>query len=150
MTCTSVDISSLNYTKTIFYFISCYNSSRDRTETGEYRNYFFIRLLRYGTSTRSSLSMEMSGLTRDRAAEPVSPDQILRHERGQGNVNFFPVQLTTCRTSNLSRLVHSLAICVTIYTYIHTYTHSSLTCTDAVSSLYTYLKTIYSTFPRLA
>ena len=27
----------------------------------------------------------------------------------------FPVQLTTCRTSNLTRLVHTLAICVTIH-----------------------------------
>ena len=32
--------------------------------------------------------MEISRLTRDGTAEPVSPDQILRHERGQGNINF--------------------------------------------------------------
>ena len=30
----------------------------------------------------------MSGLTRDRTAEPVSRDQIFRHARGQGNVHF--------------------------------------------------------------
>ena len=30
----------------------------------------------------------MSRLTRDGTAEPVSPDQILRHARGQGNINF--------------------------------------------------------------
>ena len=35
-----------------------------------------------------SLSMEMSRLTRDGTAEPVSRDQILRHARGQGNINF--------------------------------------------------------------
>ena len=35
-----------------------------------------------------SLSMEMSRLTRDGTAEPVSRDQILRHARGQGNVHF--------------------------------------------------------------
>ena len=35
-----------------------------------------------------SLSMEMSRLTRDGTAEPVSRDQILRHVRGQGNVHF--------------------------------------------------------------
>ena len=29
----------------------------------------------------------MSRLTRDRTAETVSRDQILRHERGQGNIN---------------------------------------------------------------
>ena len=36
----------------------------------------------------SSLSMEMSRLTRDGTAEPVLRDQILRHERGQGNIHF--------------------------------------------------------------
>ena len=30
----------------------------------------------------------MSRLARDGTAEPVSRDQILRHARGQGNVNF--------------------------------------------------------------
>ena len=32
--------------------------------------------------------MEMSRLTRDGTAESVSRDQILRHERGQGNIIF--------------------------------------------------------------
>ena len=32
--------------------------------------------------------MEMSTLTRDGTAEPVSRDQILRRERGQGKNNF--------------------------------------------------------------
>ena len=31
---------------------------------------------------------EMSRLTRDKTAEPISRDQILRRERGQGNINF--------------------------------------------------------------
>ena len=39
-------------------------------------------------STRFSLGMEMSRLTRDGTAEPVSRDQILRHVRGQGNIHF--------------------------------------------------------------
>ena len=39
-------------------------------------------------STIFSLSMEMSRLTRDGTAEPVSRDQILRHAQGQGNVHF--------------------------------------------------------------
>ena len=30
----------------------------------------------------------MSRLVRDGTAEPVSRDQILRHERGQGNIHF--------------------------------------------------------------
>ena len=28
----------------------------------------------------------------------------------------FPVQLTTCRIGNLTRLIHTLAICLTIHT----------------------------------
>ena len=39
-------------------------------------------------STRFGLSMEMSRLTRDGTLEPVSRDQILRRERGQGISNF--------------------------------------------------------------
>ena len=65
-------------------------------------------------STRFSLSMEMSRLTRDGTAdEPVSRDQILRRERGQGNI-IFPVQLTTSRIGNLTRLILALNRCVTI------------------------------------
>ena len=63
----------------------------------------------------------MSRLTRDGTAEPVSRDQILRHARGQGNM-FFPVQLTTCRTGNLTLLIHTLLYVMTIHTYIHTST----------------------------
>ena len=39
-------------------------------------------------STGFSLSMEMSRLTRDGTAESGSRDQILRRERGLGNINF--------------------------------------------------------------
>ena len=80
----------------------------------------------------------MRGLTRDGTAEPVSRDQILRRERGQGNIDFpcctddhvqesreikfsganadreiliFPVvQMTTCRIGKLTKLVHTLAM----------------------------------------
>ena len=38
-------------------------------------------------STRFILSMEMSRLTRDGTAEPVSRDHILRRKHGQGNIN---------------------------------------------------------------
>ena len=44
--------------------------------------------LKTALSTRFSLSMEMSRLTRDGTAEPISRDQILRHARGQGNIHF--------------------------------------------------------------
>ena len=37
-------------------------------------------------STIFSLSIEMSRLTRDGTAEPVSRDQILRRERGEGTI----------------------------------------------------------------
>ena len=63
--------------------------------------------------------MEMSRLTRDGTAEPVPRDQILRREREQGNIHF-PVQRTTCRVGNLSRLIHTVAICDD-HIYIHTY-----------------------------
>ena len=59
------------------------------------------------------LSMEMSRLTRDGTAEPVSRDQILRHARGQGNI-IFPVQLTTSRIGNLTLLIHTLLYVMTI------------------------------------
>ena len=36
----------------------------------------------------SYMGMEMSKLTRDGTAEPVSRDQTVRHVRGQGNNNF--------------------------------------------------------------
>ena len=71
---------------------------------------------------RFSLSMEMSRLTRDGTAEPVSRDQILRHARGQGNI-IFSVQLTTSRIGNLTRLILTLLYVMTIHTYIHTYTY---------------------------
>ena len=59
----------------------------------------------------------MSRLTRDGPTEPISRDQILRHERGQGHIQF-PVQLTTSRIGNLTRSILTLAICED-RTYIH-------------------------------
>ena len=37
---------------------------------------------------RNGLSMEMDRVTRGGTAAPVSRDQILRGERGQGNIHF--------------------------------------------------------------
>ena len=77
----------------------------------------------------------MSRLTRDGTAEPVSRDQILRHGRGQGNT-IFPVQLTTSRIGNLTRLIHTLLYVMTIHTYIHAYillsVHKNFSTTDSV------------------
>ena len=52
-------------------------------------------------------------MTRGGTAEPVSLDQILRHVRGQGNI-IFPVQLTTSRIGNLTRLIHTLLYVMTL------------------------------------
>ena len=61
----------------------------------------------------------MSKLTRDGMVEPVPRDQILRYARGQG-ILIFPVQLTTSRVSNVTRLIHTLLCVMTIHIYIHT------------------------------
>ena len=61
----------------------------------------------------------MSGLTQDGTAEPVSRDQILRRDRGQGNIDLPCSADPTGRIGNFTRLIHTLAICVT--THIHTY-----------------------------
>ena len=68
----------------------------------------------------------MSRLTRDETAQPVSRDQFLRRELGQGNIHFesFPVQLTTSMGSNIiTRFIHTLLLYVmTIYIiYIYQY-----------------------------
>ena len=60
--------------------------------------------------------MEMSRLARDGTAEPVSRDKILRRERGPGN-NIFPCSADHdhSRIGNLTRLIPTLSICVTIH-----------------------------------
>ena len=55
----------------------------------------------------------MSRLTRDGTAKPVSRDQISGANTDR-EMFIFPVKLTTSRFGNLSRLIHTLAICVTI------------------------------------
>ena len=64
--------------------------------------------------------MEMSRLTREGTAEPVSRDQSLRQEREQGNIIIICVQPTTRRIGNITRLIHTLAV-RDDYTYIHIY-----------------------------
>ena len=49
----------------------------------------------------------------------LSRDQILRRERGKGKIHF-PVQLTTSRIGNLTRLILTLAICDDHTCIIHT------------------------------
>ena len=81
-------------------------------------------------SIRFSLSMEMSRLTRDGIAEPVSRDQILRRKRGQGNINFpcsadheqnwqpYPVDPYSCYMCD--HIIGEKPI-VILYTYINRY-----------------------------
>ena len=67
-------------------------------------------------STRFSLSMEMSRLTRDGTAESVSRDQILRHARGQGNMNF-PCSADHEQDWQPFSVIHTLLYVMTIHTY---------------------------------
>ena len=64
----------------------------------------------------------MSRLTRDGTGEPVSRYRTLRHERNaEREIFIFPVQLTTSRIGNHTRLIHTLAIysivlyCIVLY-----------------------------------
>ena len=60
----------------------------------------------------------MSRLTRDGTAETVSQDQILRRERGQGNLHF-PWSIDHKQNfSNLTRLILTLATCLIIHTQV--------------------------------
>ena len=63
--------------------------------------------------------MEMSRLTREGMAEPVSRDQIIRHERGQGNIHF-PCSADHKQDWQPFPLDPYSAICDD-HTYIHTY-----------------------------
>ena len=61
---------------------------------------------------------EMSRMTRDGTAELVSRYQILRRKlNGDREIFIFPVQLTTNRIGNLTRLIHTLLYVMTIHTY---------------------------------
>ena len=59
----------------------------------------------------------ISRLTQDGTAETVSRDQILRHD-GDMEIFIFPVQLTTSRIGNRTRLILTLAT-YDDDTYIH-------------------------------
>ena len=61
----------------------------------------------------------MSRLTRDGTAEPISRDQILRHKRGQGNINF-PCSADHEQDWQPHPVDPYSAICDD-HTYIHTY-----------------------------
>ena len=66
--------------------------------------------------------MEMSRLARDGTTEPVSRDQILRHVRGQGHINF-PCSADHEQDWQPYPVDAYSAICDD-HTYIHTYIHT--------------------------
>ena len=71
----------------------------------------------------SAWVLRLSGLTRDGTAEPVSRDQIVRRERGQGDTHF-PCStyhyLSNCRIGN--QLMPNLLHLESMYVIDHTYT----------------------------
>ena len=73
--------------------------------------------------TLASLSMEMSRLTRDGTAEPVSRDLILRHARGQRSIHF-PCPAVHEQDWQPYPVDPYSAICDD-HTYIHTYMQPS-------------------------
>ena len=75
--------------------------------------------------------MGMSRLTRDGTAEPVSRrlnpsrETKLSGTYRDREIFIIPVQLTTSRIGNLTRLIHTLLYVMTIlHTYMHTYIHT--------------------------
>ena len=66
--------------------------------------------------------MEMSRLTRDGTVEPGSRDQF-SGTHGNRGILVFPVQLTTSRIGNLTRLIHTLLCVMTIHICVATHTH---------------------------
>ena len=68
----------------------------------------------------------MSRLARDGTAEPISRDQKFSGANGDRENMFFPVQLTTSRIGNLTRLILTLALCDDPYTYILYLTQDSI------------------------
>ena len=62
-------------------------------------------------STRFNLSVENEQTDAGRGtAEPISRDQNLRRERGQGNIHVPCSAATTSRISNLTRLIYTSAM----------------------------------------
>ena len=53
---------------------------------------------------------------------------------GTGKYSSFPVQLTTSRIGNLTRLIHTLLYVMTIRTYIHTYCAGGISAVNAIDT----------------
>ena len=69
-------------------------------------------------TTRIIPSVENERANAGRDGRTRSRDQILRRERGQGNI-LFPVRLNTREIANHTRLIHTLPKILTIHTYLY-------------------------------
>ena len=83
---------------------------------------------------KSAWSMEMSKLTRDGTAEPVSRDQILRREREQRIIHF------PCSTADHKQDWQPCPVVRAIHTNIVLHTH-----TTVVTHIYIYIYAYYTT-----
>ena len=78
----------------------------------------YLSIVQYWPYARfTALVWRNNGLTRDRTAEPVSRDQILRRERGQGKIHFPCSTDHEQRTiGNHTRLIHTSLKVLIIHT----------------------------------
>ena len=79
----------------------------------------------------SAWSMEMSKLTRDGTAEPVSRDQILRRERGQRIIHF------PCSAADHEQDWQPCPVVRTIHTNIVLHTHTAVVTHTYIYAYYT-------------
>ena len=79
----------------------------------------------------SAWSMEMSKLTRDGTAEPVSRDQILRRERGQRIIHF------PCSTADHEQDWQPCPVVRAIHTNIAPHTHTAVVTHMCIYAYYT-------------
>ena len=82
----------------------------------------------------SAWSMEMSKLTRDGTAKPVSRDQILRRERGERTIHF------PCSAADHEQDWQPCPVARAIHTNIVLHTHTAV-----VTHIYIYIYAYYTT-----
>ena len=88
------------------WFFSCYVSCGIKCLRFSRRavyNYYFIHVLTE-TKKKQPEYAELPNLSRETKFSGANADR---------EIFIFPVNLTTCRIGNLTRLIHTLAICVT-------------------------------------
>ena len=101
----------VNYNYSSYFKGSCLKHTTNCTDIYTQPPIFYV-------SHMSSLSMEMmSKLKREETMPNPSRETKFSGANGYGEILFFPVQLTTSRIGNLTRLIHTLAKCVIIHTY---------------------------------